>query len=316
MVLTKKQQPRSMQEIHKEWIDLLAQGDAAKSQKQYMQAKTFYLQSASLAEKELVWNKNFAIMCAHSHEQLADLCNNFMHEQGHGLFHCKEAVKYCEIEGIREHLPQYKSEIMCMCYFAYGTALTLMPQRDYPLILKVLEVAWRLADQCSKIQEMIKYKIANMFIAVYSSLKDQNNVEYWSKQVSLLNYQSNNTRTQALNQLMEIERSINPGSAKEQIQKASQLFEDTRNINPEFAASVAGQIIYYHRKFSQSVNLEDGIEWGIRALSILQPMFGEKHGVICNVYLSLSDTYARLGQAELAMTYKKKMENSQKLMGM
>ena len=114
---------------------------------------------------------------------------------------------------------------------------------------------------------------------------------------------------------MDIEQNINHTTASAQVIKAAQLFNDSRLLNPEFAASVAGQIIYYHRLYA-SLKLEDGIQWGERALEILRPMYGEKHGVIRNVYLSLSDVYSRLGNYEKAQEYKTKMLNSQKEMGM
>lgn len=312
-----KELARSIQEINKEWTSLLNQGDQFKKDKNFQEARKYYMQSVQLVERELVHNGNFAVHCAHSHEQLADLCTNFLHDQGEGLRHYREAVRFCDMEGTRPNMPKFKAQIMVLCYFGYATALSLMPQRDYESILKHLEKAWYLCSFFSD-QDSSKRKVAYMFIAVYSSLKQPEFVKHWTAEVAKLNLSGDNPSHGGMvfvNRLMEVEQAINHKNAKEVVKKAMLLYEDTRLINPEFAASVAGQIIYYHRKFA-SLEIAEGIEWGMKALAILQPLFGEKHGVIRNVYLSLSDCYSRLGDSVLSKEYQQKMENSQRLLGM
>jgi len=302
---------------------LLSKGDQAKSEKKYKAAEDFYLQSAHLVEAQAttLGDKNYALMCAHSHETLADLYTNFMQEQGKALKHSKLAVDYCNMEGIHVHMPAFKAKIMCLCYYGYTVTLSLLPNRDYFLMLKNLDLAWQLAPQCNDKDDM-KRKVIYMYIAIYNSTKQLDLVKHWNQQLQILLSSSSSGEKQEQQQgmvyiqrLMDIEQNINHTTASAQVIKAAQLFNDSRLLNPEFAASVAGQIIYYHRLYA-SLKLEDGIQWGERALEILRPMYGEKHGVIRNVYLSLSDVYSRLGNYEKAQEYKTKMLNSQKEMGM
>lgn len=301
---------------------MLNKGDEAKHAKNFKEAEQCYLSSAQLVETHAKHDKNFAIMCAHSFETLADLYTNFMQDQGKGLFYYKKSVEYCNMEGTHSNMPRFKAKIMCMCYFGLATALSLLPQRDYQAMLSNLDTAFKLSAHCHDNDEM-KRRVIYMYIAVFSSTRQQDQVQYWYKVLQTVQPAAKEEENQSKQQqgmvfvqrLMEIEQGISHATAKEQVKKAAQLYEDTLQINPEFAASVAGQVIYYHRLYA-SLKLEDGVEWGKKALAILQPKFGEKHGVIRNVYLSLSDVYSRLGNSQLALEYKRKMEHSQRELGM
>lgn len=123
----------------------------------------------------------------------------------------------------------------------------------------------------------------------------------WAETASRLDggrFTGSNPLTKLQKRFMDVEREFSDENAAECIDKLKQIVDDGLSVSPEFSACVCGQIIYHHRK-AKTLRLEDGIEWGMKALQLLKPTYGEKHDVVLNVYISLADTYKVSNAAEM-----------------
>lgn len=198
-------------------------------------------------------------------------------------------------------------------FYRIATQTLQYPNHNTREVLFYLDISWRIVDCLNNNYE--KSHVANTYIAIGIYTKNNELKTKWQKILHEIEQKQGHLNP-FVDRLRKIEGDFTEENANERIKELIDLAEDgIKSKMMEFSASIYGQIIYHYR-LTKSLNLEDGIQYGQKALDILIPMFGEKHFVVRNVYLSLSDTYKRLGDEKKASEYLEKQENAEYLLGL
>eukprot|EP01080_Neovahlkampfia_damariscottae_P005571 gene5571-9387_t len=301
------------QDVMSRWSEISTKADKLLAENEEERSFLFYQQALELVVGEFKKGYEFyAIPCCTAcisigkfHEKVQNLMK--------GIEIYEQAVKYVPQELIDSLTDTSVLLIPMTAYFSLGSILLLLPEptKLFEKVEQLLKVSYSIAERIEDRNHLAK--VSNVLKLISYQKKDFNNFAFWDKKSKEFE-NSQVSKDTYVNRLMIIEQNMK-GNPKKYIQKLIELAEESEIVFPEFSGSLYGQIIYHHRQHKE-LDIQNGIEYGMKGLAIMMKIHGEKNTIVRNIYLSLSDIYNRLGDTSKSMQYQMKQYNAEVLLGL